>query len=200
MARPKGTIKVGLKYLNENQLKDFFRAVDRSGNRRDKFLFRLILFLGLRVTEAANLTLEDINHDSYQIAVKGLKNGRSRVYDLDGKLWFKLTQWLKERAKIADKKNNYMFPSERYFDQPATVQSLKNHFKIHAQRAGLNGDFSIHSLRHSCGIIHAKQGESPIAIMLWLRHRSVQSTQIYFEQLQDEAMNERAKESFQAFL
>jgi integrase len=200
MARPKGTSKIGLKYLNESQLERFFKAVDRSGDRRDQFLFRLILFLGLRVAEAANLKIEDINFDSYQIAVKGLKNGRSRTYDLNGRLWHKLEMWLRERAKITNGRNPYLFPSAKYFDEPATLQSLKNHFKVYAERAGLNSDFSIHSLRHSCGIIHARQGESPIAIMLWLRHRSVHSTTCYFEQLQDEEMNDRAKENFSEFL
>jgi integrase len=198
--RPKGTEKVGLKYLNESQLKQFFQAVDKSQDRRDQFLFRLILFLGLRVQEAANLKIEDINFDSYQLAVKGLKNGRSRVYDLNGRLWHKLEMWLKERKRIANGRNPYLFPSNKYFDEPATVQSLKNHFKIYAEKAGLNSDFSVHSLRHSCGIIHARQGESAISIMLWLRHRSVNSTQIYFEQLDDEEMNNRAKENFSEFL
>ena len=200
MARPAGTSKTGLKYLNESQLQKFFQAADKSHDRRDMFLFRLILFLGLRVQETVNLKLEDINFDSYQISIKGLKNGRSRVYDLDGKLFYKLERWLKERKRIAKNKNPYLFPSQKYFDQPATVQSLKNHFKVYAEKAGLNSDFSIHSLRHSCGILHARNGESPISIMLWLRHRSVNSTQVYFEQLQDEEMNDRAKENFSAFL
>jgi integrase len=200
MARPKGTVKIGLKYLNESQLDKFFKAVDQSKDKRDQFLFRLVLFLGLRVQETANLKIEDINFDSYQLAVKGIKNGRSRVYDLNGRLWHKLQMWLRERAKIADSRNPYLFPSTRYFDEPATLQSLKNHFKVHAEKAELDNGFSIHSLRHSCGIIHAKKGESAIAIMLWLRHRSVQSATCYFEQLQDEEMNDRAKESFSAFL
>jgi type 1 fimbriae regulatory protein FimB len=197
MARPKGTEKVGLKYLNEAQLDRFFKAIDKSGSHRDRFLFRLILFLGLRISEASLLKLEDINFDSYQIAVKGLKNGRSRVYDLTGRLWHKLSMWLKYRKA---EKNPYLFPSDRYFDEPVTAQSLKNLFKEYAEKAGLNGDFSIHSLRHSCGITLARKGESAISIMLWLRHRSIQSAQVYFEQLQDEEMNDRAKESFSAFL
>jgi integrase len=200
MARPAGTSKTGLKYLNESQLQKFFQAVDKSQDRRDQFLFRLILFLGLRVQDAANLKLEDVNFDSYQLAVKGLKNGRSRVYDLNGKLWHKLEMWLRERKKIANGRNPYLFPSAKYFDQPATLQSLKNHFKVHAEHAGLNSDFSIHSLRHSCGIIHAKNGESAIQIMLWLRHRSVNSTQIYFEQVAFENQDRKAAEMFSAFL
>jgi len=200
MARPKGTEKIGLKYLSESQLNHFFKAVDHSRDKRDAFLFRLILFLGLRVQEAVNLKLEDINFDSYQLAVRGLKNGRSRTYDLNGRLWHKMKMWLKEREKIADGRNPFLFPSSKYFDEPTTSQSLKNAFKRYAEQAGLDGQFSVHSLRHSCGILLARKKESPISIMLWLRHRSVNSTQVYFEQLQDEAMNDRAKENFSQFL
>lgn len=199
MARPLGSKKAGLKYLNEFQLDRFFKAVDRSHDCRDSFLYRLVLFLGLRVTEAVNLKMEDINFDSFQISIQGVKNGRSRTYDLDGKLWRRLKRWLKNRNSY-NGKNGYFFPSTQLYDAPLSEQTVKNAFKRYAEQAGLNNGFSIHSLRHSCGIIHAKKGESPIAIMLWLRHRSVKSTQVYFEQLQDEEMNDRAKETFSQFL
>jgi integrase len=200
MSRPKGTTKTGLKYLNESELDRFFKAVDKSGNYKDKFLFRLILFLGLRVSEAAGLKLENINQDSYQISIHGLKGGRSRVYDLNGRLWHKLEQWLRERSKKRWEKNPYLFPSDKYFDESVTARKLKDLFKLYAENAGLNGDFSIHSLRHSCGILHARSGESAIQIMMWLRHRSVQSTECYFEQITFEDQDRKAAETFAAFL
>jgi len=33
----------------------------------------------------------------------------------------------------------------------------------------------------------ARQGDSPIKIMLWLRHRKIDSTQVYFETVEFEA-------------
>lgn len=200
MARPKGTTKTGLKFLNEDELKRFFQVVDRSHDRCDIFLYRLILFLGLRVSEAAIIKLEDLNMDSHQIFIQALKNGRSRVYDLNGKLWFKLERYLKIRKRIAKNKNPYLFPSTRYFDESVSTQMIKDHFKIYAEQAGLNSDFSVHSLRHSCGILHAKRGKSPIEIMGWLRHRSVSSTQIYFEQITFENQDREASEIFQEYL
>ncbi len=198
--RPFGTVKTGLKFLDDSQLKKFFIAVDKSKDRCDQFLFRIILFAGLRVSECANLKLKDLNLDSYEISIQGMKNGRRKTYNLDGRLFFKLEKWLKERKRIAGKKNEFLFPSTRYHDEHVSTQMIKNRFKKYVELAGLNSDFSIHSLRHSCGILHARNGESPISIMLWLRHRNINSTQIYFEQLQDEELNSRAKESFQAYL
>ena len=197
--RPKGSSKIGLKYLGDEELKRLFQAVDRSRDQRDAFMFRLILFLGLRVTEAVNLCLSDINFDSFQISVQGVKNGRSRTYDLDGRLWRRLKRWLQSRNSY-NGRNKYLFPSTQLHDAPLSEQTVKMAFKRYAERAGLNSDFSIHSLRHSCGITLARKGESAINIALWLRHRSIQSAQVYVEQLDDEEMNDRAKENFSEFL
>jgi len=199
MSRPKGSKKNGLKYLNQQELERFFRAIDKERNPLDCFIFRLILFLGLRVSEACQIKMKDLNFESFQIAIYGVKNGRNRTYDLDGKLWRRLKRWLKVR-KDFNGKNPYLFPSTQLHDDHISEQCIKNRFKKYLNHAGLNSDFSIHSLRHSCGIAMAKAGESPISIMLWLRHRSVQSTQVYFEQLQDEEMNSRAKQYFQNYL
>jgi len=199
MSRPKGSKKNGLKYLNEEQLKKFFQAVDKERNPLDCFIFRLILFLGLRVSEACGIRMRDLNFESFQIAIYGVKNGRNRTYDLPSKLWRRLKRWLRVR-KDFNGKNPYLFPSTQLYDAPLSEQTVKMSFKKYLNHAGLNGDFSVHSLRHSCGIQMARAGESPISIMLWLRHKSVQSSQIYFEQLQDEAMNSRAKLHFQNYL
>jgi len=199
MARPRGTVKTGLKYLNQDELERFFRAVDKERNRRDEFLFRLILFLGLRVSEACRIKMKDLNFESYQIVIYGVKNGRNRTYDLDGRLWRRLKRWLRVR-KDFNGKNPYLFPSTQLHDEHLSQQCIKDRFKKYLNQAGLNSDFSVHSLRHSCGIAMAKNGESPISIMLWLRHKSIQSAQVYFEQLQDEAVNTRAKQHFQNYL
>jgi len=198
--RPLGSVKTGLKFLNEEELKRLFQAIDKSKDRQDQFLYRLVLFLGLRVSECTQIKLSDLNMDTPQIFIKALKNGRSRTYDLDGRLWFKLERWLKIRHRFTKKGNPYLFPSARYFDQPVTSQGLKNRFKKYADLAGLNNDFSIHSLRHSCGIIHAKKGKSPIEIMGWLRHRNVNSTQVYFEMITFENQDREAAEIFQEYL
>lgn len=200
MARPKGTKKTGLKYLNEDQLKQFFHAVDRSKDKRDMFLFRIIFFLGLRVSEASRIKLEDLNLESHQLSIDGMKNGRSRTYDLTGRLCEKLNAYLKKKTKKADQKNPFLFPHPKRWDEPISAQVIKYAFKRYAKQARLNGDFSVHSLRHSCGITHARNGKSPIEIMTWLRHRSVQSTQVYFEQITFEKQDEEAAEIFAAYL
>lgn len=181
MARPVGTKKCGLKYLNRDQIETFKKALVEAKNLRDEISMRLCFRLGLRVAELHNLRISDLNFDSQQITVKGLKSGRTRTYDIDDQLWKKLTRYIKKN-KI----------EVRLF--PLTAQSLKNVFKKYASLAGLPSDYSIHSLRHSIGIAMAQAGASPIYIMKWLRHRSINSSQIYFEQLEDKRLDQTMNE------
>jgi len=187
MARPQGTKKNGLKYLDREQIKAFEKALEKGGSLRDEVAMRLTFRFGLRVQELANLKLSDLNFDSHQITVEGLKSGRTRTYDVEGDLWKKLNRYLMQN-KIKD----------RLF--PLSTQSLKNIFKKYAKLAGLPTDYSIHSLRHSIGIVMAERGASPIFIMKWLRHRSVNSSQVYFEQLEDRKLDQTMNKIFPEFL
>ena len=171
MARPKGTQKNSWKYLNEFQLKAFKSALRKHGNLRDQVMMGLTLYLGLRVTELVNIRLSDIEWESRQITIQGIRGGRRRTYpEIEEKLWAKFIKYIKREK-----------PTDRVF--PLTAQSAKNIFKKYAKLAGLGNNFSIHCLRHTCAMLKAKRGDSPVKIMLWLRHRSIQSTQRYFEQV-----------------
>jgi len=188
MARPKGTKKSGWKYLNERQLKAFRGALDSHGTLRDRVAMGLTLYLGLRVKELCDLKLSDIEPDSKQITVQAVKGGRKRSYpDLEDRLWHRLSLYLR-KAKIED----------RLF--PITTQAAKNVFKKYAKIAKLPSDFSVHSLRHTCAMLKAKRGDSPIKIMLWLRHRSITSTQRYFEQVIFENESKDMNELFATYL
>jgi len=210
--RPKGTKKNGMKYLTEDALKNFSRVVKKEGSLRDYLLFSLCLRLGLRVQELVNIKLEYINMDSKQLIVHGLKNGRTRSYDLfdengyrpdrENELWRKLMQWIKKGRRKIDPKglNPFLFPSKLHPDKSITVDVAKAGFKRYAAQAGIPTDFSIHSLRHTCAITLAKKNWSALRIMGWLRHRSIQSTQIYFEQLQAKQDDAEAGQTFSQYL
>jgi len=180
--RPKGTKKNGMKYLNERQLKALISTVEKGKNLRDEIMIKLTLWLGLRVREVTNIKLEHISLDSREISIKAVKNGRRRTYQFDEeknqKLWKKLVRYIKSVKKT---NSIYLFP-------------------VYANRAGLSSDFSVHCLRHSTGVLMAKARFTAIQIQLWLRHRSILSSQRYFEQTRFEEDSRRTAEEFQAYL
>jgi len=195
--RPHGTKKNNWKHLNERQLQEFLKAVRKGKTLRDDVMMSLTLYLGLRAKELVNIKLRDIEAESREVTIRGVKSGRKRSYpEIYEGLWKKLDRW------IGSLKGNetYLFPSPKVKGQPISTQAVKNLFKKYAKEAGLPLDFSIHSLRHTCAMLKAKANESPIKIMLWLRHRSVTSTQRYFEQIQFERDVETTNHVFRSYL
>ncbi len=197
--RPKGTNKGGvIRYLNDDQLKNFMSVIRKS--KRDDFLFSLMLYVGARVEEIANLKLEDINEESNQIVIRGVKSGNTRVYTLPGKLWKRYQRWLKQRTKMKDSnKNHFLFVTAHgYYDSGITLGGIQWLFKKYAERAGLNGSFSAHSLRHTCAIQRVRAGHSAVRIQKWLRHKRLDSTLKYFE-LAGKELREDEKEAQAVF-
>ena len=196
------TIKNGdKKYLNDSELHAFQVVIEKGKNRRDIFAFNLTLFLGLRVQELCNIKLLDIDNNEQTITIRGLKSGRVRTYDIPGKLWRRYKAWIKDRAYISTAKDNdYLFPARLYHDCPLTAQAFKKLFKQYANKAELNIDYSIHSLRHSCAMIRVRAGSHPVAVQKWLRHRSLSSTEVYFEAFLGEKDNKVAAAQFENYM
>ncbi len=205
MARPKGTKKNGLKYLDTFQLKRFFDAVRKDQEFQYEIWYNLILYFGLRVCELTGLKMENIKFDIRGLIIKGVKNGLTQTYKgIDPVLWHKLEIWLEIRkARLSHGLSAYVFPSpiERLAKtHHVSEQSVKACFKKFAKIAGLDKDFSVHSLRHSCGVLKVLHGDHPVAIKNWLRQKSLTSTLIYIEKTEFESQNLEASQIFSTYL
>ena len=196
--RPENTGKGGIiKYLNDDQLERFMKAVRPS--QRDDLLFSLMFYVGARISEIANLRLKDVNIESRQVVIRGVKGGNTRVYTINGKLWKKYTRWVKERSKNEDSdKNPYLFiTSHSVYDEGISRDGVQWLFKKYAKVAGLEG-FSAHSLRHSTAIQRVRAGHSAVRIQKWLRQKQLTSTLKYFD-LAGKELQEDENEAQQVF-
>ncbi len=205
MSRPKGTKKSGLKYLDSNQLKRFFDAVRKDQEFQYECWYNLILYFGMRVTELVNLKMENIKFDIRGLEIKGAKNGLTKTYKgIDPVLWQKLQIWLEIRkARLCQRVSPFVFPSpvrRLAKTHHVTEQAVKNGFKRFAKEAGLDKDFSVHSLRHSCGVLKARHGDHPVAIKEWLRQKSLNSTLVYLQEIEFENQNVEASQIFRTYL
>ena len=200
--RPKGTEKDGIKYLLESELAAFMKATKK--NKRDSFLFILCLFVGARVSELTKIKLADVNEDSFQILIQGKKGGTSRHYTMSGKLWKKYRAWIRERAKIrrADMNPCLFITKYSMHDMPMVEQTIKNAFKKYAALSRLNGDFSVHSLRHTCAVVRIAEGAPVVYVQKWLRHKSINSTMVYVDIASPEIKRDEqeAAKTFDRFL
>jgi len=190
--RPRGTKKHGeRRFLKEEEIRAFFKVAKKS--KRDDLMFSLALYLGLRAGEIRGLKFEQINEDSREITIRGLKSGRQRTYELPERIWKKYKAWMKVYPGGNGK---FFFPHRLYKDEPMSIEGVKRAFKRVAQKAGLNGDVSVHNLRHTCSIELVKRGESPYVVQRWLRHKKLSSSEVYFEMFEDREADTRAKEYF----
>lgn len=201
--RPIGTIKTGAKSLSDSQLGDFKKTIQKKKKLRDEVLYRIILFLGLRVQEAANIKLEHIDIREGSLFIWGIKNGRKRPYHFldeeseeEPDIWKKLFKLAEQQTKAGA---IYLFSSPKDIKKQISTEAIKGLFKRYARKAGLSSSFSIHSLRHSRGRQMAEKGYTAIQIMAWLRHRNVKSTQIYFEEARFEKDDRKMLKDFEAF-
>lgn len=162
---------------------------------RDYCMLLLMSRHGLRVQEALNLKVSDVDFDGMQLNIKRLKqwkrkddktvkkNGKSDkhpLYDLEAKA---VGRWLAVREKISMSHmtigaGDALFISER---RAALSRSMVHRLiQTYAKAAGLE-DLHVHAhmLRHACGFDLANRGADTLLIKNFLGHSNIQNTMIY---------------------
>jgi integrase len=177
-----------IKYLTKAEVERFFRAIPKTLTR-DLLLFDLVYRHGLRRSEAACLTVDDLRDGKIWVARR--KHGCSNAYPLHPRSGRLLALYLRER----DSESPYLFPG-RAGDAPMSGGEIHRRFHIYAAAAGLPKDRSHpHSLRHAVGVHLANAGWDVSDVQDWLGHRDISSTLIYFR-----ITNKRREERYRATL
>ncbi len=148
---------------------------------RDVTLIELLLQTGIRLSEAARLSIDDIelptriNRDPANtgrmfIAGKGRKQ---RTLPLNFKACHAIKAWLAARPAIADPA---LFVTK--FGQPMGERAIQRMVKKYMDEAGIK-QASVHSLRHSFGTHHVAKGTDLKTVRDMLGHADLRSTSIY---------------------
>ena len=147
---PRKKVKIP-KVFNDIELEKFLKAPDHNIDTRfkkyalrDKLIFTMFAYTGLRRTELINLNWNDINLGNKYLIVRKSKNKNQRIIPLHDRVISLLDLYLSERLPL---KNNALFigrTSQRIYHN-----SLKNLFDRYIKIAGLSGKgYTIHTLRH----------------------------------------------------
>ena len=143
---------------------------------RDALIIELALRSGLRVSEMANLKIEDLylKRGQSSIYVKNGKGGKDRVVDIGANLRKHIAEFLDYRAINSP----YLFPSER--GERMTRSGIQQVFKKWARKSGISSHYSIHSLRHTYATnLYKASGYNLRLVQRQLGHRSPTVTQVY---------------------
>jgi site-specific recombinase XerD len=165
-------------YLSDQEVTDLLQHCDKttSAGLMDYTIICLLLGLGLRASEVAKLTLDDIDWSNGEIIVKGKGSTNSRL---------PLTQELGDDL-VLYLRNGRPSTSSRFFFislQPpyAGLKSLSitNIIRKAFKRAGLKKRGKAHLLRHTFATRLLGNGATLQEIGMLLRHKSIDTTAIY---------------------
>ncbi len=152
-------------------------ALLRGATEPYKGLFRLLIFTGLRISEALALNWEDIDFDSFKINVKESKTeaGVRRVSMVDF--------LARELAKMPVLPGHYpVFINDRGVRM--NQKGVHYAFKAALKRAGLQ-DMRVHDLRHTFASLSIASGEDVVYVAKQMGHANPGITLKVYAQLFD---------------
>jgi integrase/recombinase XerD len=167
------------KALSMQELASLLNAPDLSKPEglRDRALMELVYGAGLRVTEAVELRVEELDLDTAAFRVTG-KRGKTRWLPLPRFTTPWVEKYLTEgRPALARRPLAQVFVGTR-----GGKLSRQNAYMIlqkHARRAGIKKSLGPHVLRHTYAV-HLLQGGADLrAVQELLGHSSISTTQVY---------------------
>ena len=144
-------------------------------NRRDRALITVMSGCGLRVSEACDLTLDDVHwsDDTPALRFTG-KRGRERVVPMNLEVQDAVRSWLEARGTGA---GHYVFCNLRNGER-LSRKTVWAFLKRHARRAGIR-HVHPHMLRHTFGTALADRDVPVERIRELMGHASIETSRIY---------------------
>lgn len=160
------------KILSEEELGIFFNACD---NYMYKTIFMLIYGTGLRISEAANLRIEDIDSSDMRLFVRNGKGKRQRYTVLPKASLEMLRKYY--RMYKPKHPEGYMFLNRA--GNPMKPERLRVFFRRYRRKAKIDESFIVHSLRHSFATKLIEEGVPLVQVKELLGHSCIRSTMTY---------------------
>lgn len=168
LQRPKKRQQLPL-VLSEEEVRRLFECTP---NLKHRTILMTIYSAGLRISEALNLRVGDIDSDRMQIRISRGKGDKDRDTILSAKLLGVLRQYYLEYAP-----KHYLF--ESYDGSQYSSSSVRKFLRRSVKRAGIDKPVKVHTLRHSFATHLLENGTNLRYIQDLLGHSSAKTTEIY---------------------
>jgi site-specific recombinase XerD len=153
----------------------------------NKAILSVLLDCGLRVSELAALTTDDVNMNDGSIVVKHGKGGKQRIVHVGTKAQKALWKYL---AVYRTSESKSLFINK--VGEPLDVVGVKILVKRLGERAKVS--VSPHKLRHTFAISFLRAGGDVFSLQYLLGHSTLQMTQRYVQSLNaDDAIKAHRK-------
>ena len=140
---------------------------------RDRAIILILLDSGLRLSELANIKLQDIDTDRGWIKVTG-KGNKERIVRIGKTAQKALWRYLMYRGE--DDKQELWLSEERRPLQSSGIQSSINRLK---KRAGINETGCVHRFRHTFALNFLRADRNPFNLQYLLGHNSLEMVRHY---------------------
>jgi integrase/recombinase XerD len=169
------------KALAVDQVIRLVEAPDRATalGRRDRAILEFLYGTGARVSEAATVTLTDLDLESSTVIVSG-KGSKQRLIPLGSHARRAIIDYLPVRLELLSERerSDALFVNAR--GSALTRQGLWEIVKRNGLRAGIApGSLSPHVLRHSAATHMVEGGADLRSVQEMLGHASISTTQVY---------------------
>jgi site-specific recombinase XerD len=170
--------------LSTEQLESLFAQIQHP---MDKALFLLMLRGGLRVSEVAQLTLQDIDWSQQAVLVEQGKGRKDRRVYLSADAVASLRECLQQRPSGVP--GDAAFWNQKRPSRTLSVKAIQKKMARYAKAAGVVA--SCHSLRHTFASNLLEQGAEIVSIRELLGHASISSSERYAK-----ASNQKVKQEY----
>ncbi len=148
------------------------RMLSTTENHQHKLLIEVLYSSGLRLSEAINLKVDDLEPIEKIGWVRNGKGGKDRMFILSDKVIQDVKSFLEQRKE----KSPYLFTGR---DGQLTGRAVQKAIKQIAEKAGIKKDVHTHTLRHSFATHLLEAGTDIRKIQVLLGHADLSTTQIY---------------------
>jgi len=167
--------------LTQEEVNRLFEAASASSQpraARDRALLEVIYSTGMRVSEAIGLRLGDVSLEESEVRCTG-RNTRVRKAPLLPRTAMALRDYLTAARPemVGNIATDYVFLNPQ--GAKLTRQAVWLMTRQYAKAAGIDGEVTPHTLRHSRAAHMLDSGEDVRRVQEWLGHANLATTQMY---------------------
>jgi len=153
-------------------IEEIRKIINSIENIKHLAIISTIYSCGLRISEAVNLKINDIDSSAMTVKIVNAKGRNDRIVMLSEKLLSLLREYFKEyKPKI------YLFEGQK--GEQYSTRSIQQIFNNAAKKVGIKKKVTVHSLRHSFASHLLDNGTDIRFIQELLGHKHLSTTQIY---------------------
>jgi integrase/recombinase XerC len=163
--------------LEPAEQKRFLRAVERCSSARDRAIALLLFYTGLRISECAALTMDDVRLSSRKglVIVRMGKGNTYREVPLNAEVRTSLDAWLEQRKKLITQYEAALFLTKQ--GTRLAIRTIDDVVRRIGQDANLS--LSAHILRHTCLTSLVRHGNDLVLVAELAGHKRLETTRRY---------------------